>query len=233
MDGSISSSTLHLEQTPAITAQTDRVYKQAVKVVIKVVYRIVNTLPGLGFTQSHEDPKSEKRLLKLLQKQRWVITQQVNPTAGSIVITCKPEVMSDEMQASLQQLATLFESVNNAEVAIEQPTTAQAISDSQPHPSTIEQPAKVNYSVAHAIPGRVRFHIPQIASDPNYVQRLETLLQADPAVTSERINKNAASVVITYETGMLRDAKNRVQSIFAGAVSHLVSLIQSAAIAAG
>ncbi|MER3589633.1 MAG: hypothetical protein C4322_18500, partial [Mastigocladus sp. ERB_26_1] len=43
-----------------------------------------------------------------------------------------------------------------------------------------KQSAKVAYSVAHVIPGRIRFHVPRIAKDPKYVQRLEALLKADP-----------------------------------------------------
>ncbi|MFN6572281.1 HMA2 domain-containing protein [Dendronalium sp. ChiSLP03b] len=238
MDGSISSSTLHSEQTSTTAAQTNHVCKQTVKVVIKFVYRIAHAFPGLGFSLARmsEDPKSQQRLLKLLQEERWAIATQVNPDAGAIIVTCKPEVMSEQMRALLKQLATVLNSAGEAEVAIEKPTTAPVISDSEfqsvTHPQITEQPAKVDYSIVHAIPGRVRFHIPQIASDPKYVQRLETLLKADPAVRSERVNKDAASIAIAYETEMLRDAKKRVQSVFAGIVSHLVSLIQSAAIAA-
>ncbi|QSJ17320.1 hypothetical protein JYQ62_37840 [Nostoc sp. UHCC 0702] len=261
MYASISSSTLDSEPTSTIGTQTNRVCKQAVKVVIKVVHQITYIIPELGFSKAwmSEDPKSQQRLLKLLQQQRWVITQEVDPTAGAIVITCKPEVMSKQMQATLEQLATPCKSAKNVEVAIEQPTTASLVRD--------EQPAKVDYSIAHAIPGRVRFHIPQIASDPQFVQRLETLLQADPTVKSERVNHNAASIVINYETQMLQDAtpfppqdyrldsrgageqgsrgekfasvilqregsKKQVQNVFAAAVSHLISLIQSAGIAA-
>ncbi|GAX43458.1 hypothetical protein NIES4075_44720 [Tolypothrix sp. NIES-4075] len=91
-----------------------------------------------------------------------------------------------------------------------------------------KQPTKVAYSVAHAIPGRVRFRIPQIASDPKYVQRLKALLKSDSTVTSERVNSAAVSIVITYKTGMMRDSHKRVQSFLSAAISHLASLIQSA-----
>jgi hypothetical protein len=91
-----------------------------------------------------------------------------------------------------------------------------------------KQPAKVAYSIAHAIPGRVRFRVPQIACDPKYVQRLEALLKSDSTVTSERVNKAAKSVVITYKTGMMQNSHKRVQSFLSAAISHLASLIQSA-----
>lgn len=99
---------------------------------------------------------------------------------------------------------------------------------SQPVIQQTKQPTKVAYSVAHAIPGRVRFRIPRIASDPKYVQRLEALLKSDSTVTSERVNSAAVSIVITYKSGMMRDSQKRVQSFLSAAISHLASLIQSA-----
>jgi hypothetical protein len=74
----------------------------------------------------------------------------------------------------------------------------------------------------------VRFRVPQIASDPKYAQRLEALLKEDPVVTSERVNRDAVSIVITYKTGMLQDSKEQVQSVWERAVLHLASLIESA-----
>ncbi|MDZ7952000.1 HMA2 domain-containing protein [Nostoc sp. DedQUE09] len=91
-----------------------------------------------------------------------------------------------------------------------------------------KKPAKVAYSIAHAIPGRIRFRVPRIACDPKYVQRLETLLKSDSTVTSERVNSAARSVVITYKTGMMQNSQKRVQSFLSAAISHLANLIESA-----
>ncbi|MBD2432767.1 MULTISPECIES: hypothetical protein [Fischerella] len=88
--------------------------------------------------------------------------------------------------------------------------------------------AKVAYSVAHVIPGRIRFHVPRIAKDPQYVQRLEALLQADPTVIGERINRAAASVVITYKSAVKANTKDRDSSVLEAAISHLANLLQSA-----
>ncbi|MBH8554431.1 hypothetical protein I8751_19080 [Nostocaceae cyanobacterium CENA357] len=65
--------------------------------------------------------------------------------------------------------------------------------------SEIPQPAKVDYKVAHAIPGRMRFHIPQLAQDRAYAERLERLIKTDPQVNSVRINYDAASIAIAYQ----------------------------------
>jgi sulfite reductase alpha subunit-like flavoprotein len=80
-------------------------------------------------------------------------------------------------------------------------------------------PARIAHSIVHALPGRVRFHVPQIAQNSEYVQRLQALLKAEPWVTSERVNSSAASIVITYTSGEIPDSERR---------SHLASLIQSA-----
>lgn len=92
-----------------------------------------------------------------------------------------------------------------------------------------KQPAKLVYSIAHAIPGRVRFRVPRIAKDPKYVQRLKALLKADPAVTSERVNSAAASIVITYKSGGYQNAQKPSATAFEKVLSHLSSLIKFAA----
>lgn len=56
----------------------------------------------------------------------------------------------------------------------------------------------VAFDVVHAIPGRVRLHVPQLAQDRAYARRLEWLLKTDDAVTSVRVNCHAASVAIAY-----------------------------------
>jgi hypothetical protein len=77
------------------------------------------------------------------------------------------------------------------------------------------QPAKITYSVVHAIPGRIRFHVPRVTSDRAYGRRLERLLKIEPQVTNVRVNCDAASVAITYGSGEIP-------------VSHWVSLMQLA-----
>lgn len=75
--------------------------------------------------------------------------------------------------------------------------------------------SEVDYNVVHEIPGRIRFHIPQIASDRAYAKRLEKLLKTDALVIQVRMNCDAASLAISYK-------KSKV------AVSHWVSLMESA-----
>ncbi|MCP6762409.1 MAG: hypothetical protein NHB32_27490 [Fischerella sp. CENA71] len=91
-----------------------------------------------------------------------------------------------------------------------------------------KQPAKVAYSIAHVIPGRIRFHVPRITSDPQYVQCLEALLKADPTVIGERVNRSAGSIVITYKSAVKANTRDPDRSVLEAAISHLANLLQSA-----
>jgi len=78
----------------------------------------------------------------------------------------------------------------------------------------------IAYRLAHAIPGRLRFHVDRVATDSEYARRLELLAQEDPWVTSLRINRKAASVTFTYAAGANKDTK--------GALARVAKLIQAA-----
>jgi hypothetical protein len=58
--------------------------------------------------------------------------------------------------------------------------------------------AQIDYKVVHQIPGRIRFHLPQITQDTAYAKRLENLLKTDAEVSNFRLNFQAASVLINY-----------------------------------
>jgi len=200
-----------------------------------------------------QDSKYAQRLQTLLEAEHQVVSQQFNPITGSVVINYKLAGRSDTEMRS--QLVSLIESSGDQDVLIEQPVISQKpqpIEDSQPVISQKPQPIEdsqpvisqkpqpvddslkteespmVTYSVVHAIPGRVRFYVPQIASNPNYIQRLEALLKADPAIISERVNQYAASVVITYKKSLFRDTQTKKDDVWEAAVPHLVNLLQSA-----
>ncbi|MEH2229389.1 MAG: hypothetical protein V7K71_07045 [Nostoc sp.] len=156
---------------------------------------------------------------------------EVVPGSANQFQPCSTAVTTEDRQdrkpkipAEKQKSATFSLSSTDASVS---KTKSNSVSSN----SVIQQPkktAKVAYSIAHAIPGRIRFRVPRIACDPKYVQRLETLLKSDSTVTSERVNSAARSVVITYKTGMMRDSQKRVQSFLSPSISHLANLIESA-----
>ncbi|ABA24661.1 Cd/Co/Hg/Pb/Zn-translocating P-type ATPase [Trichormus variabilis ATCC 29413] len=67
----------------------------------------------------------------------------------------------------------------------------------------------VTYSVVHAIQGRLRLRVPRLRNDKDYGQRLQTLLEADPLVTTVKIKPAAASLVVNYKASAVTDAKMR------------------------
>lgn len=88
-----------------------------------------------------------------------------------------------------------------------------------------KQPAKITYSIAHSIPGRVRFRVPRIVEDPKYVQRLQTSLKAEPTVIDERVNRLTGSITITYKSPL--NLNNQKQD-WEATISHLTSLLENA-----
>lgn len=77
------------------------------------------------------------------------------------------------------------------------------------------QSVKVACSVVHATPGRVRLKVPRLVEERAYAQRLEKLLKADAIITNVRVNRDASSLVITYQPSAIP-------------VSHWVGLMQLA-----
>ncbi len=77
----------------------------------------------------------------------------------------------------------------------------------------------IAFSVVHAIPGRVRFHIPRIAADSHYVRRLTWLAESDAHVANVRVNPAAASLAVNYHRGTMTDATMQ---------AHLAGIIHAA-----
>ncbi|MDZ8104136.1 MAG: hypothetical protein RM338_00725 [Nostoc sp. DedQUE12a] len=78
---------------------------------------------------------------------------------------------------------------------------------------------KISYSIVHAIPGRIRFRIPLVARDPEYINQIKLVMESDNRVINVRANPQAASVVVNYKVGVIPDNQMR---------EHLVNLIQTA-----
>lgn len=113
-------------------------------------------------------------------------------------------------QVTTQQIAT--QQVTVTEIRAKQPTATEigklsVISSRTDSHGT----GTVKYSIIHSIPGRVRFHVPKIGSDRVYARNLETLLKADSHVISVRINPDAASVAIAYQTNTQNNSKHNSQ----------------------
>ncbi len=89
----------------------------------------------------------------------------------------------------------------------------------QPTETTSNLPQEISYSVANAIPGRIRFHIPRLATDSEYAHKLKVVTEFDARTTDVRVNPAASCIVINYQPGVISDDQMH---------SHLVKLIQTA-----
>ncbi|MBD1937104.1 HMA2 domain-containing protein [Microcoleus sp. FACHB-68] len=76
---------------------------------------------------------------------------------------------------------------------IQQPLTAES--------STQNSTSEIQHRLVHAVPGRLRFHVPRLADDAVYTRRLERLIESAAGVTSVRVNQTTASLVVSYKAG--------------------------------
>ncbi len=67
--------------------------------------------------------------------------------------------------------------------------------------------------LVHAVPGRLRYHVPRVAADAGYAEQLAVVSEASPDVLSVRVNRAAGSVVVRYVRSAsdlaIRDAVER------------------------
>ena len=92
----------------------------------------------------------------------------------------------------------------------EQPSTVTESNNSHNSHSTGEEMEASDidlqgYTIAHAVPGRVRLKMPQLAIDADFARRLKQALDADEYVNRVRINPPAASITINYNNQGLSD----------------------------
>jgi len=73
---------------------------------------------------------------------------------------------------------------------------------------------KMNYQVVHAVAGRFRVRIPQLASESEYVSKLSWLIKSLNFVTSVRINPAASSVIVNYDVDVVSSTA-LVEKVFA------------------
>lgn len=59
-------------------------------------------------------------------------------------------------------------------------------------------PNSRSYEILHSIPGRIRIHVPRLAKDEAYIRQVTRSLRTDERVTKFRLNRDAASLAITY-----------------------------------
>ena len=79
--------------------------------------------------------------------------------------------------------------------------------------STTEPLNLTPFQIVHQNSRRIRFSIPQLATDPNYTVRLQKAVSAVPGVDQARINASARSLVVEYDPILRAGEMVRVQTI--------------------
>ncbi|BAZ66876.1 hypothetical protein NIES4106_16290 [Fischerella sp. NIES-4106] len=206
-----------------------------------VTIQPANSYPIVNQTENVQKQDQEK-LPVLPASSHPLVTRCFNTTAvkemAVATITERKFVFSRNLpQVSINKQAS--SEIHNGENQSSCLSTAKILPESSSGPDSALLPQKtehkakqpdhkVAYSIAHVIPGRIRFHVPRIARDPKYVQCLEALLKADPTVIGERVNRAAGSIVITYKSAVKANTKDCDRSVLEAAISHLANLLQSA-----
>lgn len=67
----------------------------------------------------------------------------------------------------------------------------------------------IAYQVAHVLPGRIRFKVPQLIEDEEYQQKLTAVAKADPAVQSVEVNPISGSIAVEYDSDRISDTELR------------------------
>lgn len=96
---------------------------------------------------------------------------------------------------------------------------SNSATDNQDTLATVTLQAEISYSIVHAVPGRIRFRLPKISKNPEYLNQLTTLLATERRITAVRVNADASSIAISYETGCWSEDE---------AQQHFIHLIQTA-----
>src|ERR1700722_18520461 len=57
----------------------------------------------------------------------------------------------------------------------------------------------MQFSIRHWIPGRIRLHVPALATSPRATGKVVTWLAGQDGISSARVNGACATLVITYD----------------------------------
>jgi hypothetical protein len=169
-----------------------------------ITRRIIDYTQQAFFTETEklqetkkETKKAQKSVLESEKKTHSSVPQATSKKVSGKSKTEKINSPSESLGSKVEKASTLERKVDETIASERQNNVVFKASG-----LTTKQ-AKINYSVVHSIPGRIRFNIPRIAQDRAYAKTLERLLKTEPHVTNVRINCDAASVAIAFEPSSL------------------------------
>ncbi|MCT7993693.1 HMA2 domain-containing protein [Laspinema olomoucense] len=184
--------------------------------------QVLEMLQGWGISGINSDPDPVKQVGNFLLHHQeletlapmiagMLLTQTLKLRGGwALLGNVIAASVTRQAIAQLEQNSTDAAVVKVPAVTTPAPTAPQAV---------VKVPSAMGVEIVHAIPGRVRLRVPNIAKDSTCADRLKTALGAQPEVTEIRLNPLTASIVIQYEIATGLDEFWR---------SHLVEIIEEA-----
>ncbi|MBE9047617.1 metal ABC transporter ATPase [Pleurocapsales cyanobacterium LEGE 10410] len=132
--------------------------------------------------------------------------EMILPVAVGVLLTSRLQLRGANALLANLLIASLLRQIFT-QLKQETPPTLPETSNSS---STVadSEAAQINldsYAIAHAVPGRVRLKMPQLAIDADFARRLQQALMADEYVNQVRVNPPAASIAINYNNQGLSD----------------------------
>ncbi|BBD58164.1 Cd/Co/Hg/Pb/Zn-translocating P-type ATPase [Nostoc sp. HK-01] len=134
----------------------------------------------------------------------------MTPLTAQLVSPAVKKSSETEVKEEVPLGAKVYETVSTVVLAPQSYQSKNSKASLAKNYKRSHQPiSQVVYSVVHSVPGRIRLRIPKLRDNNAYMQRLQTLLEVDPLVTSVKIKPAAASLVVIYKSSQVSDTKMR------------------------
>ena len=142
-----------------------------------------------AFLQSHQ----EIEVLAPMLVGMIAVNQFKANGATALLVNLIAVTMTRKVLEFLKEPAILHQELQNNGRSYADVSAAEAVDDAQ------------SYSIVHSIPGRIRLRVPRLRIDGEYANRVEELLNAEDVVINTVINRDAASLTIKYEIGVMTE----------------------------
>lgn len=132
--------------------------------------------------------------------------EMILPVAIGVLITSRLQLRGANALLANLLIASLFRQIftqlkQETPLALpESSNSSSTVADSEASQTNLD-----GYAIAHAVPGRVRLKMPQLAIDADFAHRLQQALNADEYVKQVRVNRPAASIAINYSDRGMSD----------------------------
>lgn len=184
--------------------------------------QVLEMLQEWGISGIKSDPDPAKQVGNFLLHHQELET--LAPMIAGMLVTQTLKLrggwalLGNVIAASVTRQAIAQLEQNSTDAAVVTVPTVATPAPTAPK-SAVKAPSGIGVEIVHAIPGRVRLRVPNIAKDSTCASRLQKEISSQPEVTEIRLNPITASIVIQYEIAAGLDEFWR---------SHLVEMIEQA-----